>query len=117
MRPLFFPGPRRQAELLSRATSKLAADLRKHLDELGRNMRHEALAEWCFAPDVAEHHLRARLDLRGSAPVCKTLVVTFPALGRTVAFAPALPDLWFDLTRGQSLEARAADVLTAYFRQ
>src|SRR4029079_16841252 len=93
VRPLFFPRPSRQSDLLSRATSKLATDLRRQLDELGRNMRHEALANWCFAPDVAEHHLKLRLDLRRSAPLVKTLFVTFAAMGRTVAFAPVLPDL------------------------
>src|SRR5262249_43563737 len=40
----------------------------------------------------------------------------FEALGRRVAFTPALPELWFEAPRGQSLEGRAGEVLGKHFR-
>jgi len=116
VRPLFFAEPSRTAELLSRATSKLAGDVRRRLDELGKQMRHEDLARWTFAPEVAEHHLTLHLQLRRSAPHFKALFVTFRALGRQLAFTPALPDLFFELDKAEQLRDRATEVLAACFR-
>ena len=45
VRPLFFEGPFRASDLLSRATTKLASDLRQWLDKLGKNPRHDDLAD------------------------------------------------------------------------
>ena len=117
VRPLFFSHPVRKDELLSRALTKLAGDLRSLLDSLGREMRHDELARWSFLPDMTEKRLSLRLELRRSAPICKALFVRFEALGRRLAFTPVLPDLWFELEKPESLEARAAEVLSAHFRQ
>lgn len=117
VRPLFFSHPVRKDELLSRALTKLAGDLRALLDNLGRDMRHDALARWSFLPDIVEQHLSLRLELRRSASVCKALFVRFEALGRRLAFTPVLPELWFELEKSESLETRAREVLSAHFRQ
>ena len=77
VRPLFFDYPSRQADLLSRATTKLAADLRQVLEGLGKQMRHDELARWTFSPDITERHISVPLDLRRSRPTLRTLVVTF----------------------------------------
>src|SRR4051812_30941624 len=110
VRPLFFEGPFRASDLLSRATTKLASDLRQWLDKLGKNPRHDDLAEWTFAPDIDEHHVSVPLDLRRSHPTFRAMVVTFKALDRRIAFAPALHRLSFEILRGQSLEERVAEV-------
>jgi ATP-dependent Clp protease ATP-binding subunit ClpA len=117
VRPLFARHPVRRDELLSRALSKLAGELRGMLDALGRDLRHDALARWAFLPDLSEHRLALRLELRRTAPTCKALFVAFDWLGRRLAFTPVLPDLWFELEKGESLETRAAEVLGAHFRR
>ena len=46
----------------------------------------------------------------------KLLFVAFKHLAKRLAFTPALPDVWFEVGRGTTLQARATEVLTDYWR-
>ena len=117
VRPLFFPVPLAEGENLSRATNDFIGELRKVLRAQSVELRHEGLAAWAFHPELSYQRLDLEIALRRRNPRCRFLVVTCHALERRLAFVPGLPDLWFDVPRGARLEDRAAEVLTAHFRQ
>ncbi len=123
-RPLFFPAPSRQGDNLQRVMTRLALELKKLLDQLGKEARHEELAAYSFAPDLSHHHLELTVELnrrlakelgRHSAK-CRLLFVTLKSLGRKLAFTPSLPELWFEVARGETLHDRATEVLTRHCR-
>lgn len=116
VRPLFFPEPTVRAEELQRAIARFAKALRSKLSAEGKLMRHDALATYSFAPEVEEHLLRLTLDLKTRTAHVNFLFVTLERFDRRVVFTPSLPQLWFELQRGEDLPARATDVLTRYFR-
>ena len=116
VRPLFHSAPARRDPSLERALSLLATDLRKHLRELGRRDRHDELAEWAFCPEIESRRVDLVIELRRSRAKARFLVASFEALGRRLAFTPSVPGAWFEVARGERLEARAVEVLTEYFR-
>src|SRR5438128_2372729 len=115
VRPLFFPHPVAQHEKLERVLHLLARDLRKQLRELGKQPRHDELSAYTFCPDLDYHRIDLILELRKRVARGRFFLVTFHALGRRLAFVPSLPDVWFELARGESLRDRATEVLTAHF--
>ncbi|HVW02544.1 MAG TPA: AAA family ATPase, partial [Planctomycetaceae bacterium] len=117
VRPLFFPLPVRTDESLGRAMSKLTQELTRELMRLGTEARHEALAEYTFAPDLEQHRMELRLELRRWVVQGKFFVVAFRALGRRIGYVPNVPDVWFECRRGEQLEHRAAAALTSHFRK
>ena len=114
VRALLRDGPRGQGEHLSRAMSKLANELRKALEALGRQARHDDLLPWTFCPAVADQTLKTRLTLRRGTAQVRVLVISFNALDRRIAMMPALPGRWFEIQRGQKVLDRAKEVLTDY---
>ncbi len=116
-RPLFFPSPVTRHERLERALSNLAADLRLLLRHLGKEPRLEGLSAYSFNPPLDTQRPEVVIELRKRVARCRLLFVVFEALGRRVAFTPSLPEVWFDLARGDVLEERAAEVFTAHFRE
>ncbi len=117
VRPLFFPWPEEHDGRLSRAMAKVVMALRKELEDLGVAGRHRALSDWCFHPDVELEQCELRLDLqeqmfRGYFPV-----VSFKRLDRRVAFCPQVPDVWFEVHRGETVRDRAAAVYQQHFRR
>jgi ATP-dependent Clp protease ATP-binding subunit ClpA len=116
VRPLFFAEPVGRDEELQRAVSRFAKAMRRTLNEAGNKMWHSDLAGYSFAPELDDHFLSFNLDLKTRRVACKFLFVTFHSLNRRIAFSPNLPDLWFELERGETIEARAAEVLTQHFR-
>jgi ATP-dependent Clp protease ATP-binding subunit ClpA len=117
VRPLFFGQPVREHHSLDRAMTLLAGEVRRVLRELGKDLEHDALAQWTFAPELEFARLDLVLELQRERARCRFLFVTFEAVGRTVAFTPSVPDLWFDVGRGERLENRAAEALTRHFRE
>ncbi len=123
-RPLFFPAPSRQGDNLQRVMTRLALELKKLLDQLGKEARHEELAAYSFAPDLSHHQLELTVELNrrlakelGRHSVkCRLLFITLKSLGRKLAFTPSLPGLWFEVARGETLYDRAAEVLTRHCR-
>jgi ATP-dependent Clp protease ATP-binding subunit ClpA len=116
VRPLFFPGPVETHESLGRAVNRLAVELRRELHQMGRAYRHDRLADYSFCPDLDGHRLDLVLELRQERVKCCFLFVAFEALGRKVAFTPSVPDVWFEVARGERLVDRATEVLTQFFR-
>ncbi len=116
VRPLFVAEPIVRDEELRRAITKFVKASRKVFDKLGKQMRQTGIAEYTFAPDIEEHTLRFSLNLKEQTANCKFLFITFNALGRRIAFTPSIPSLWFEIERGESLQDRAAEVLTDHFR-
>jgi ATP-dependent Clp protease ATP-binding subunit ClpA len=116
-RPLFFRSPQAKGEKLNRVTARLVTDLRKHLQALGRQARHDDLAPWTFAPEVETHLLDLAFELRSGRAKGKFLFVILSALDRRLAFTPSLPETWFEAPKGQPLSERATEVLTQHFRE
>ncbi len=116
VRPLFFPRPTLRGDKLDRVLVRLAHDLDEMLTALGREARHDELARWTFYPRLAQQRIDLTLELRRRTARCRFLFVSFREFGRRLAFTPSVPDVWFDLARGESLHDRAAEALTRHFR-
>ena len=117
VRPLFFSGPARSDEDLSRAQQRLVGDLQQLLIQLGREQRHDLLSAWGFCPEIEQHRIDLLLDLRRRTARGRYFFFVFRALDRKLAICPALPQLWFEITRHQTLACRATETLTEYFRK
>jgi ATP-dependent Clp protease ATP-binding subunit ClpA len=117
LRPVFFAAPFKLSRQLSSGMTKLAQAVRQVLDSLAVLPRQEMLIPWTFSPALSEHNVRFAMQLRRQTAECRLLVLSFEAFDRRVAFAPALPDLFFEVLRGQDVAARAREVITDHFRQ
>ncbi|HEY1186865.1 MAG TPA: AAA family ATPase [Gemmata sp.] len=115
-RPLFFGAPERTDANLNRLLTKLTRDLVERFELLGREERHDPLAAWAFCPPVTTHRTTVDIELRRRVARAKYLIAAFDHLGRRLAFTPAVPDLWFEVTRGEPLEARAQAVYSEHWR-
>ncbi len=116
-RPLFFPKPLRRGESLQRVQARLAGDLRRTLVELARRWRHDELAEWAHCPEFEEREAKLTLRLKRATLHAPFLLISVKALGRRVAFTPSIPDLCFEVRRGEDLATRAEEVLTHHYRE
>ncbi len=117
VRPLFFPQPLEQDQHLSRATAKVVQELRKEFENLGSAGRHRELIDWSFCPDMDFERCELRLDLqeqmfRGFFPL-----VAIRRFNRRIAFCPHVPEVWFEVLRGETLRDRAAEVYQQHFRR
>jgi ATP-dependent Clp protease ATP-binding subunit ClpA len=115
-RPLFRGVAERTDDNLNRLLTKLTRDLVQTFELLARNQRHDDLAEWTFAPTVTSHRVALDIEMRRRTAKLKYLLVAFGHMGRRLAFTPSVPDLWFELRRGESLEARAVAVYEEHWR-
>ena len=116
VRPLLHAGPVERADKLSRALNRLTGQLTELLTKLGREARHDALADWTFHPIFEEVTLDLRLELNSGSQKCQLFFAGYPALERKLYFTPAAPDLHFEVLPNQSLAERATAVLTQHFR-
>ncbi|HEV3436347.1 MAG TPA: AAA family ATPase [Gemmata sp.] len=116
-RPLFASSPERTDANLNRLLTKLTRELITQLERLGREKRHDEVATWAFCPRVTAHRVPLEIELRRRIARVKYLVVAFDHMGRRLAFTPAIPDVWFEVTRNEPLELRAQAVLTDHWRQ
>lgn len=117
VRPLFFAQPVEQAESLQRALNKLANALRGQIETLGAEARHDGVAAVCFAPTIDGKTIDFRLNLGAENFDCRYFFVRFAAFGKRLAFSPNVPEMWFELERGEDLTIRAAEVFDDYFRK
>jgi len=117
VRPVFFPHLVEASNELSRALAKLAHRLREHLrgEAIGGN--HRYVERYTFNPKMMLSRLPLRLDLQDHLALGTFPVVTFRSLQRRLGFVPTLPDVWFELQRGENLAERASEELTRYFRK
>lgn len=116
-RALFLDGPSTQDAHLNRAINALVKQLKRQLDALAREPRHDELLAATFCPDLDDHRLDLALDLRSGWQRCRLSVVTFRALERRIAFSPSLPEVWFEAPGGEGLQASANRVYERYFCQ
>lgn len=115
--PLFVPYHSIRNELLSRAMTRLARDIRKTLHSLGRQKQTEEMAPWSFCPTVEEHRYDIDVELRRRVAHCRFLVIAFKALDRKLAFSPCVPDVWFEVRRGETIRDRANAVYTHHYKE
>src|SRR5215470_3546034 len=117
IRPLFFPHHSAQDENLNRAVTKLAKSLKREFDQLGANADHSELASYTFCPSLEDHLLKLTIEVGKRRVACRFLAVVVRGLGRKLAFTPSIPDLWFEIARGEKLQDRVTEVLTHHFRE
>jgi ATP-dependent Clp protease ATP-binding subunit ClpC len=117
VRPLLFDHPNASGAELGRVIATLANKLRVHLSELARKGSHDELLAWHYPDPIHDQTLKLSLDLRDSTATLRTMMVSIRQHGRALAFSPGLPELWFDIESGESLEQRAVEVYQSYFRQ
>ncbi len=117
VRPLQQLTPIRKSEKLQRALTQIQSDLQTLLTELGKETRHDRLAEWCLAPDYETSTLHLRVELKSGSYQGEFFLVGYEALGRKLWFTPKLPALHFEVLKGQRLSERATEVLTQEFRR
>jgi len=115
-RPLFAPAPVVRGEKLDRLMVRLAHDLDKLLARLAEQQRHDALARWSFCPPLSQQRLELTLLLRRRTVRCRFFLLVLRHFGRRIVLVPNLPEVWFDLARGEQLRDRAVEVLTHYYR-
>lgn len=116
-RPLFFDQPSRQDANLNRLISKLAREIVQEIDRLGKQSRQDECARFAFSPAVTQHRLTLKLELRRRTAKARLLFVAFRHLGKKLAFTPSVPNVWFEIERGQTIIDRATSVLTEHYRQ
>jgi ATP-dependent Clp protease ATP-binding subunit ClpA len=115
-RPLFFPRPARSDDNLSRLLTKITGEVVRAVELEARADRQDAAAAWAFAPSVSQHRLAVEVELRRRVVKGKFLFVAFDHLGRRLAFTPSVPDVWFEVPRGERLEGRAKAALDEHWR-
>jgi ATP-dependent Clp protease ATP-binding subunit ClpA len=116
-RPLFVSRIEKSDDNLNRLLSKLRREVVSTLETLGRKPRHDELAAWTFSPRITTHRVALAIELRRRIARVKYLVAVFDHMGRRLAFTPALPHLWFEVSRNEAIEDRATAVYTEYWRQ
>src|SRR6476646_8045441 len=98
-RPLFFAQPERSDTILNRLISKLAREITKTIEEVGKADRQEECSRWTFSPAITQHRLDLKIELRRRTAKAKYLFVAFRHMGKRLAFTPVVPDLWFEVGR------------------
>ena len=116
LRPLFFDRPIEQDESVQRGTARLTRELRRELTRLARNARHEEFAAYTFYPPLEDRILKLTLAVGNRRFEVSHLFVMVPAFGRRFASTPSIPELWFEINRGETLQQRAEEVLTEHYK-
>lgn len=117
VRPLFFQmQPERDASL-QRATNKFVRSLKLEFENLADRARHDEIAARTFVPEFKQQSLKMTIELGNRRYDCKFLFVVFDGFGRKIAFTPNVPDVWFEINRGETLTDRAKESLEFYFRE
>src|ERR1043166_1002386 len=116
LRPLFFPQPVEEDVSLQRATARLTNELRRYLDRLARLARHEELAAYSFYPQLDETMREVKIELRKMSFSLRHLFVILSAFGRRFACTPSLPDVWVEVSRGETVRDRVQEVFTEHYR-
>ena len=116
VRPLFFGQPAERDESVQRGTARLARALRLELTRLARAARHEEFAAYGFYPPLEDRMLKLTLAVGNRRFEVRHLFVTVTAFGRRFAWTPSIPELWFEVTRGERLQERAEEVLTEHYK-
>ena len=117
VQPLFTHDYQEHNELLNRALTRLAQKLRRAIQGTDRVNEAAVLSWWSFCPELKERRSDVPIRLRRRVASCRYLLVSWQALGRTIAFTPSVPKVWFELHEGESVAERASEVLSHYFKR
>jgi ATP-dependent Clp protease ATP-binding subunit ClpC len=116
LRPLFFPQPIEQDVSLQRATARLENELRRELGRLARFARHEELAAYSFYPPLDETILEFTVEVGKKSFFLRHLFVVLSAFGRRFAWTPSVPEVWVEVSRGETVRDRVQEALTEHYR-
>ena len=116
LRPLFFFQPVEHDVNLQRATARFANNLVDVLKDLARQARHEDLAAYSFYPPMDETTLEFTVDVGKKTFLVRRLFVVFSAFGRRFAWTPGVPELWVEVSRGETVRDRVQEAFTEHFR-
>lgn len=114
--PVFGNGPLIHGPKLSRVLSRLGAEVRKIVNGLGKEARHDELAAWMQSPNLESHRFDIRIETKTGSAVRPFFFIGWPSLDRRVFKTPSLPELLFDVATAQSLPDRAASVINQHLR-
>ncbi len=113
--PLFFELDERSHPRFARAVHNLRTDIRDHLRAAAQRGDSQRLIDLTFCPDTRLHRFNLVLDFRRTRVRESFHVVTFDACDRTIAMTPLVPDVWFEVAKGESLQQRTVDTLESHF--
>ncbi|MBI3924469.1 MAG: ATP-dependent Clp protease ATP-binding subunit [Armatimonadetes bacterium] len=113
VRPLFHASPEERSQLLGRAMARLTTALRRELQSASGGPRQELLAEYGFCPAVQDQLRSVEFCYQKRTARCRLLLVVLTDL--RLVMCPSMPDLWFQLPRGERLEKLLPQVLERYF--
>jgi ATP-dependent Clp protease ATP-binding subunit ClpC len=116
LHPLFFPRPAEQDVSLQRATARLTNELRRELGTLARLAHHEELAAYTFYPPLDETMLELSVEVGKKRFPLRHLFVVLQAFGRRWAWTPSVPDVWVEVSRGETVRDRVQEALTEHYR-
>src|SRR6185369_8075779 len=116
LRPLFFPYPTEKDVSLQRATARLAQKLRQVLGAFARGARHEDLAAYCFYPQLEETILEFPIEVAKKRSVLRHLFIVLAAFGRRFAWTPSVPEVWVEVSRGETIRDRVQEAFTEHYR-
>ena len=115
--PVFFSDFERSDPREERALSRLQNDLRRELVAKGADPKHVLPLHWSFAPELRGEKVRLRIELRKQYSEVEYFIVRFRKFDRWICFCPKLPELSFEVLRGQRLQDRANEIYSAHFRK
>jgi ATP-dependent Clp protease ATP-binding subunit ClpA len=116
VRPLFFPRLSEQDVSLQRATARLTNELRRELGRLARLGRHEELAAYSFYPPLEETMLEFDIEVGKKRFSLRHLFVVLSAFGRRWAWTPSEPDVWVEISRGETIRDRVQEAFAEHYR-
>jgi ATP-dependent Clp protease ATP-binding subunit ClpA len=116
LRPLFFSQPLEHDVSLQRATARLTNELRRELGRLARYARHEEFAAYSFYPPLDDTIIEFTLELRKKSFSVRHLFVVLSAFDRRFAWTPSLPEVWIEVSRGDTVRDRVQEALTEHYR-
>lgn len=114
VRPLLFSGFEARNPNLGKATARCVSRLRRQMNTMCQQGDFRDVVRQTFSPECNVHRYRFEIPLKTSYVREQVIVVSFRAMGRTVAFLPALSTFWFELRKGQSVSSRAKEVLSEF---
>ena len=100
-----------------RALEQLSKELRKALNQAAAGMDHSAFNRRGFSPDLSIRNLKLEIPLRKQTIRGGFAVVTFQSIGRKVVVLPSVPNLSFDLERGEDIQTRTTEVMAQFFKK
>lgn len=101
-----------------RALAQLQTLLVQHLQTLSGQVQAEALAQWLNPPVLdAPRRIALRLRVGGQYHAGDTVILSYQALDRTLAFTPRWPQRHFEWSPEDALPERVAEVYAAWIKE